>query len=214
MRVGIIGASGMAGSAIYKLTKQNPDLDVVGIARHESKAKEVLGDDANLIVGDIFTMPESLLKDFDVIIDAFATDPSNAKQHVKLAEKLVTVARKTKSRVIFILGAGSLHTGNDKHLVIDDIEKIDGSDEWIEIPREQLKELEYLQDINDVDWLGISPAMTFEDGPATDYLEGTDKLLYNDAGESKLNSYTMATVVMKEIVDPVHHKERITIANK
>lgn len=54
MKVGVIGASGMAGSAIYKLAKQNPKIDVTGIVRHESKAKKVLGDDAKLIVGDIF----------------------------------------------------------------------------------------------------------------------------------------------------------------
>lgn len=40
MKVGIIGASGMAGSAIYDLAKQNPEIDVTGIVRHESKAKK------------------------------------------------------------------------------------------------------------------------------------------------------------------------------
>ena len=36
-KVGIIGASGMAGSAIYKLAEKNPNIDVVGIVRHEKK---------------------------------------------------------------------------------------------------------------------------------------------------------------------------------
>lgn len=213
MKVGIIGASGMAGSAIYDLAKQNPEIDVIGIVRHESKAKKVLGDDAKLIIGDIFALSDNILDKFDVIIDAFGTDPKNAGEHVRLAKKLIGLARKNKTRVIFILGAGSLHTGDDRHLVVDDIAKMDGADAWISTPREQLKELEYLNSIDDVDWLGISPAMEFEAGPATEYIEGTDELLYNDNGDSKLTSGTMATVVIKETVEPVHHQERITIAN-
>lgn len=213
MKVGVIGASGMAGSAIYKLAKQNPEIDVTGIVRHESKAKKVLGDDAKLIVGDIFALSDNILDKFDVIIDAFGTDPKNAEEHVRLAKKLINLARKNKIRVIFILGAGSLHTGDDEHLVVDDIAQMDNADTWINTPRQQLKELEYLNSVDDVDWLGISQALQFEAGQATEYIEGTDELLYNKDGDSKLTSGTMATVVIKETVDPVHHQERITIAN-
>ena len=212
MKVGVIGASEMAGSAIYKLAKQNLEIDVTGIVRHESKAKKVLGDDAKLIVGDIFALSDNILDKFDVIIDAFGTDPKNAEEHVILAKKLINLVRKNKIRVIFILGAGSLHTG-DEHLVVDDIAQMDNADTWINTPRQQLKELEYLNSIDDVDWLGISPALQFEAGPATEYIEGTDELLYNKDGDSKLTSGTMATVVIKETVDSVHHQERITIAN-
>ncbi len=106
-----------------------------------------------------------------------------------------------------------MHTGEDHHLVVDDIAKMDGSDAWINTPRQQLKELEYLNTVDDVDWVGISPSMIFESGPATKYIEGTDELLYNDQGDSKLTSGTMAKVVIKEAIDPVHHQERITVAN-
>ena len=171
-KVGIIGASGMAGSAIYKLAEKNPNIDVVGIVRHEKKAREVLGKDADLIVGDIFDMPDSMLEHFDVIIDAFNTTPENAEEHTKLAKKLMTLAQR-------------------------DIHQVDEEDKN-----------------EDADWLGISPSMDFVDGPATDYITGKDELLYNDKGESKLNSGTMAKFLIKEILDPVHHRERITIANE
>lgn len=219
-KVGIIGASGMAGSAIYKLAEKNPNIDVVGIVRHEKKAREVLGKDADLIVGDIFDMPDSMLEHFDVIIDAFNTTPENAEEHTKLAKKLMTLAQRDDIRVIFILGAGSLHTGEDNHLVVDDIKKMPGSERWANTPIQQLHELEYIHQVDeedkneDADWLGISPSMDFVDGPATDYITGKDELLYNDKGESKLNSGTMAKFLIKEILDPVHHRERITIANE
>ena len=215
IKVGIIGASGMAGSAIYKLASQQAELEVTGIIRNEEKAKKVLGADANLLVGDVFTMDDSLFKNFDVIVDAFATAPESAAQQIDLAKKLINLAKNSKQRIIFILGAGSLHTGNDKHLVVEDIEKAPGSEAWINIPKQQLKELEYLRDVDDVDWLGISPAMMFEAGPeAAEYGLGSDELLYNDKGESKVTSGTMARLVVNEILHPKHHKKRITIVDK
>ena len=58
IKVGIIGASGMAGSAIYKLASQQAELEVTGIIRNEEKAKKVLGADANLLGGDVFTIDD------------------------------------------------------------------------------------------------------------------------------------------------------------
>ncbi|MBD5269134.1 MAG: NAD(P)H-binding protein [Bacteroides sp.] len=215
IKVGIIGASGMAGSAIYKLASQQADLEVTGIIRNEEKAKKVLGTDANLLVGDVLTMDDALLKRFDVIVDAFAPAPEKANEQITLAKKLINLSKDDNKRIIFILGAGSLHTGDDEHLVVKDIEKMAGSEHWVNIPRQQLKELEYLRGVNDVDWLGISPAMTFEAGPeAAEYALGGDELLYNDKGESKVTSGTMARLVVNEILHPEHHKERITIIDK
>lgn len=213
-KIAIIGASGMAGSAIYNAVKENPNLTPVGIVRNEKKAHELLGDDADLITGDIFDISESMLNKFDVIVDAFGTTPDNAAAHIHLAEKLISIARKNNIRVIFILGAGSLYTGEDHHRVVEDIRKLPDSDSWVNTPVQQLKELEYLEDVDDVDWLGISPSMTFEAGPAADYIMGTDELLYNDEGDSKTSSGTMAEVVVKEIVTPEHSQMRITVADK
>ena len=205
IKVGIIGASGMAGRTIYKLAAATQDLNPIGIVRHEKKAKEVLGDDVQLLSGDIFAMTDSLLSRFDVIVDAFGTNPADADRHLKLAEKLVNLARKNKIRLIFILGAGSLQTGEDEHLFVDDLEKIPASSSWINTPRQQLKELQYLETITDVDWVGISPAVTFEPGPAASYQLGKD--------ESKVTTGTMAEVIVKEILVPQFHQERFTVVN-
>lgn len=213
IKVGIIGASGMAGSAIYKLAAAQPGLDVTGIVRHEGKAKKVLGDDAQLISGDIFSMIDSVLARFDVIVDAFGTNPADAERHLKLAEKLINLARKDKIRLIFILGAGSLHTGDDQHLFVEDIEKLPNSGSWINTPRQQVKELQYLEAITDVDWVGISPAASFEPGPVSDYKLGKDELMFNDQGESKVTTGTVAEIVVSEIVAPKFHHERFTVVN-
>ena len=213
-KVGIIGASGMAGSAIYKLASEQPELEVTGIVRNKAKAEKVLGSDANLLIGNILDMNDSLLEKFNVIVDAFGTSPEKAADQITLAKKLITIAKRNKARVIFILGAGSLYTGEDHHLVVEDIAAMDGADAWLNTPRQQLKELEFLNNIDDVDWLGISPSMLFEAGPATDYIVGEDELLYNAKNESKVTSGTMAKLVVSEILSPEHSQERITIVNE
>lgn len=213
VKLGIIGASGMAGSAIYKLAVTKPELNVTGIVRNESKARKILGEDANLITGDVFSLTDSLLSQFDVIVDAIKTNPENADQQVMLAKKLVNLARQHETHLIFILGAGSLKTGEDKHLFVDDIAKIPGSSAWINTPRKQVKELEYLETVTDIDWLGISPSAQFEVGAATKYIVGQNELLFNDQKESKVTSGTMAKLVVSEILNPQHHRERITVVN-
>lgn len=212
VKLGIIGASGMAGSAIYKLAVTEPELNVTGIIRNESKARKTLGEDANLITGDVFSLTSSLSQ-FDVIVDAFNVSPKNADQQIELAKKLVDLAKQHEIRLIFILGAGSLKTGEDKHLFVEDIAKMPGSSAWINTPREQAKELEYLKTVTDVDWLGISPSAQFEAGAATKYIVGQDELLFNDQQESKVTSGTMAKLVVSEILNPQHHRERITVVN-
>lgn len=203
----------MAGSAIYKLAVTEPELKVTGIIRNESKAREVLGEDAELIAADVFSLTDSTLSQFDVIVDAFKASSESANQQIELAKKLVDLARKHETRLIFILGAGSLKTGEDKHLFVDDIAKIPESSAWINTPRMQLKELEYLETVNDIDWLGISPSAQFGVSAATKYIIGQDELLFNDQKESKVTSGTMAKLVVSEILNPQHHRERITVVN-
>ncbi|QNQ81618.1 NAD(P)-dependent oxidoreductase [Lactobacillus sp. PV012] len=214
IKVGIIGASGMAGSAIYKLASKQENLEVTGIVRNKDKAVKVLGAEANLLIGDVLSMDAALLQDFDVLVDAFGTAPADAGEQVTLAKKLVDLAKDHDERVIFILGAGSLQTGDDHHLLVEDIEKMPGSQEWVNTPKQQLKELEYLRGVKDVDWVGISPSMEFEAGAETKFKLGHDELLFNDAKESKVTSGTMARVVVNEILDPKHHQERITVVNE
>lgn len=213
IKVGIIGASGMAGSKIYKAASQNPQLAVTGIVHNKDRAQKLLGTNANLLCGDVLKMSADDLQKFDVIVDALGTAPDSAEQQVTLAKKLVASARPKNQRLIFILGAGSLHTGADNHLVVEDIAKEPGSEEWINIPRQQLKEFEFLQTITDVNWLGISPSMEFIPGPASSYVIGRNDLLFTENGESVVTAGTMAKLIVKEVLNGTHHQERITIIN-
>lgn len=213
-KIGIIGATGMAGSATFKEAVA-AGLDVTAIVRNAAKAKEMLGSDSQILEKDAFELTQEDLAGFDVIVNAFSTAPAKAYRHVDLAAHLVRLLRECGSpRVLFILGAGSLHTGSDHHLVVEDIRKMPGADAWVATPENQLSELHFLQEVKNVNWVGISPGASFVAGPAAEkILYGENELLADATGKSETTAGTMAKVIVKEILEPSHEKERFTVAN-
>ncbi|WP_076655881.1 NAD(P)-dependent oxidoreductase [Lactiplantibacillus plantarum] len=215
MKIMIIGATGMAGSAITKLALERNNT-VVAIGRSEEKLA-ALPANPNLQTKakDAFDLTLSELQAVDVVVDAMATSPDKAYRHVDLATKLIAQLREQqRPRLLFILGAGSLTTGDDQHLFVHDIESNPANAAFVAIPQNQLAELTFLRTVTNVDWVGISPAANFTAGPATPAQYGHDTLLTNTTGESVTNSGTMAVAVLNELETPKHHQERFTVANQ
>jgi len=211
----IIGATGMAGSAITAQALAQGHT-VVAVGRSADKLA-ALPAHANLttVTQDAFSLTKAALTAVDVIVDAMATPPDKAYLHVDLATKLVATLRATTSpRLVFILGAGSLTTGTDHHLLVNDIAADPANDAFVAIPQNQLKELTFLRTVDNVNWVGISPAADFHAGPAVPAQLGTDALLVNAQGVSATNSGTMAVAVVNEIEQPAHHQTRFTVANQ
>lgn len=144
-----------------------------------------------------------------------ATSPAKAYLHVDLATQLVARLRETSQpRLVFILGAGSLFTGDDHHRFVKDIESDPANAGFVAIPQNQLAELTFLQTVTNVNWVGLSPAADFHAGPAVASSLGQDDLLINAAGVSATNSGTMAVAVLDEIERPAHQQSRFTVANQ
>ncbi|QEA58789.1 NAD-dependent epimerase/dehydratase family protein [Leuconostoc koreense] len=213
IKIGIIGATGMAGSAVYQ-EAFNQEFDVTAIVRSTDKAHQTLGQNAKVLEKDAFALTKADLLQFDVVINAFATAPTLAYQHIDLAAHLIGLLRETTApRLIFILGAGSLMTGEDNHLLLEDLKKLPDAASWVSIPDNQKKELDFLRNIDNVNWTGVSPGSTFQAGEATQYKLGTDHLLFGENNESITNSGTMAKAIMSEINKPSAEKKRFTVVN-
>ncbi|WP_312499830.1 NADH-flavin reductase, partial [Enterococcus sp.] len=163
-----------------------------------------------IIEKDAFSLAQSDLQDFDVIIDAFATSPAQAYLHVDLATKLVAFFREQKTRLFFILGAGSLLNEQGERN-INDLKKAPGSESWIAIPENQLDEYLFLQTVKNVDWVGISPGNLFQAGEAVPAISGKDHLLFNDQKQSVTSSGTLAKAIIDEIETPQQHNTRFTV---
>ncbi|WP_127848810.1 NAD(P)H-binding protein [Lacticaseibacillus hulanensis] len=212
MKIAIIGASGMAGSALYQeATKRGHE--VTGFARNIAHARTVLGENANIVQRDGFTLTRVQLQNFDVVIDAISAPANKAYLHIDLAAHLIHELRNTtKPYLAFITGAGSLIS--DGHPFVQDLAKAPGSENFISIPRSQAAELEFLRHVDNVRWTAVSPAASFVAGPATDFVLGQDDLLRNANGDSVLNSGTMAVALLNEVEQPEHEYTRFTLRNK
>ncbi|WKF84720.1 NAD(P)H-binding protein [Lacticaseibacillus pantheris] len=210
MRTAIIGATGHAGTALVHEAERR-GREVTGFVRHPERAV-VLGDNTNarIVKADAFTLTAPVLTRFDVVIDAFSTSPDHAYLHVDLATHLIAQLRNiTTTRVAFILGAGSLQHP-DGGTVLSKMEQNPELAGIINTPRQQAAELDFLRHVSNVNWVGISPSMTFAPGPATDYVAGKDTLLVDTQGRSHLTSGNLALALMDEIEQPRHTQERFT----
>lgn len=213
MRIGIIGATGNAGTEIYKEAVKR-DHDVTPIVRDSEKAKELLDKDVTLVTSDALDLTKEDLESFDVVINAFATAPDTAYLHVDLAAHLVKLFREDEgTRLFFILGAGSLLDQKEERFV-ETIREAPGSENFIQIPEAQYKELKFLEDIENVDWVGVSPGADLVVGEVSDYKLGQDHLLFDEDGKSETTYATMAKVILDEIENPIHTQERFTAVNK
>lgn len=209
--IGIIGATGNAGAAIYQEALKRGH-EVTAIVRNQEKAKALLGNDAKLLVKDAFDLAKADLEKFDVVVNAFATEPKKAYLHVDLAAKLIHLFRETTSpRLFFIVGAGSLETGEDHHLVVKDIEKMPDSEAWVAIPQNQLIEYQFLKTVENVNWVAISPGFTFQAGALKPALLGENTLLRNKKGDSVTSSETLAKAIVDEIENEHYHQTRFTV---
>lgn len=209
IKIGIIGATGTAGSTIFKEAEAR-GYRPVALVRNAEKARNMLGPNIEITEAGAFLLTMEQLKDFDVIVNAFATTPETAYLHVDLAARLVHLFREEeKPRLFFILGAGSLLDEND-NLFVETLRQTPNSEHFIAIPENQLKELNFLRDVDNVNWVGISPGQTFQAGEAKEAMIGRNHLLRNSAGQSVTSSGTLAKVIMDEIESPQFNKERFT----
>ena len=215
MKIGIIGATGMAGQDIYREAVERGET-AVAIVRDGAKAREMFGDHAQIIEKDAFDLTAADLAGFDAIVDAFGTSPDQAHTHNDLVRQLVAAAPSSSDespRLLFILGAGSLTNPATGELALEDIRQVPGSEHWIAIPIAALEQLEYLRTVDTAEWVGISPQMTFAPGPATVPQIGQDTVLTAANGESHTTAGTMAVAVLDELQNPAHRNTRFTVSD-
>lgn len=212
MNIAIIGATGMAGRAIFREAAARGHA-VTGIVRDGARAARLLGGDARILAKDAFELRRDELAGFDVVVDAFSAPPAKAYLHVDLAAKLVALFRESQSpRLFFILGAGSLLDENDRPFV-EAIRSQPGAEAWIAIPEEQFKELSFLRGVGNVNWVGVSPSATFQEGERHTPKLGGDHLLQAADGASHVTNATIAVAILNEIEHPSVRNGRFTVSD-
>lgn len=210
MKIAIIGATGHVGQAVYKEALSN-NIEVTAIVRDAKKAQSLLGANATILEKDALALTYADLKDFDYVVDAFAS--LKAYQHVDLATNLITNFREnTDTKLIFIIGASTLLDDAGQPMINEVLKQYAGQP-WIEAPVQQSHEFEYLKWVDNVDWIAVTPQNELNDGPKTNFKLGGDHPMVNKVGKATTSTGNLAAAIVQEIKAPKHIKQRFSVVD-
>jgi putative NADH-flavin reductase len=201
MKIAVLGASGRAGSEITREAAARGH-QVLSLARNPEKIPTIDGVVAK--AGDAAD-PEALatlIAGSDAVISALHFNVS--------AETLLSAIRKAGvPRLLVTGGAASLEVAPGVRV----IDSPDFPEEWKPFALGGITFLDALRQVDDVDWTFFSPAALIFEGPRTgSYRPGTDQLVTDDSGESKISFADYAIAMVDELEAPKHSRARFTAA--
>ncbi|CAM5793124.1 MULTISPECIES: NAD(P)-dependent oxidoreductase [Brevibacillus] len=211
MKIGVIGATGKAGSLIAKEAIERGH-EVTAIVRNASK---LTAPKTAVLEKDVFQLTAEDLKAFDVVVNAFGAAPGSEHLHVEAGRVLIEALKAVPStRLIVVGGAGSLFVDEAKTTRV--METPDFPKEYLATAQNQGKNLEDLQQSTGIQWTFISPSAFFDpQGKRTGaYQKGKDHLLVNAKGQSYVSYADFAIAVLDEIENPQHRNERFTVSSE
>ncbi|HWI50433.1 MAG TPA: NAD(P)-dependent oxidoreductase [Rummeliibacillus sp.] len=209
MKIGIIGATGKAGSKILSEAVSRGH-EVTAIVRNGAKLQD---QSVTVLEKDVFDLTTADINAFDVVVNAFGAPIGKETLHVEAGRHLIDIFKDAKDTKIFVVGgAGSLFVDPEKTVRV--VETPDFPDMFKATASNQAQNLADIQ-ASTITWTFLSPSAFFDpEGPRTgNYIEGQDHLLVNEQGESYVSYADFAIAVLDEIENPKHVNERFTVAS-
>jgi putative NADH-flavin reductase len=211
MKIALIGATGFVGSAILKEALDRGH-EVTAIVRNP----DTLAPQAKLrpMKGDIYNEAEvvRLVAGSDAVISAFNpgwSNPDIYSQQVKGARSIINGVKSSGvKRLLFVGGAGSLE-------VTPGIQSVDLPSFPTEYKQGALATREALKMLGKetgLEWSFLSPSADLFPGQRTGRFRlGTDQLLKNAQGESRISVEDYAMAMIDEVEKPQHIRRRFTV---
>jgi len=206
MKIGIIGATGRVGTRVLAEAENRQHIVTV-IVRDISK---LTGKQNAVINKDIFSLTADDLASFDVIVNAFGAPFGQEYLHMKVVEHLITLLQgKDSPRMVVVGGAGSLYV-DDKGTLVMDTPNVPAAVRPTAAAQGQV--LNRLKQENGINWTFISPSAMFAPGKRTGkYRIGSDRLLIDDQGQSRISMEDYAIALVDELENPQHIRARFTV---
>ncbi len=111
-------------------------------------------------------------------------------------------------RLLVVGGAGSLEVAPGVRV----IDTPDFPDEWKAVAQAAIGFLDALRAEKALDWVYVSPSAFIEPGQRTGKFRlGSEQLLVNENGESRISNQDFAVAVIDELEQPQHHQQRFTV---
>jgi len=213
MKTALIGASGFVGTAILE-ELLNRGHEVTAIVRSPEKIKI---DNNNLFVkgvdvNDTLALIETL-KGSDAVISAYNSGWTNPNLYHDFIAGSEAIQKAVKAsgvdRLIVVGGAGSLE--------IDGKQLVDGPDFPADYKAGATAARDYLTSLKqeeDLQWSFFSPAIEMHPGITTGrtgkYRLGTNSPVFNEDGRSTLSVQDLAMVIVDELENNKHPRQRFT----
>ena len=209
MKIALIGASGTVGQRILQeaLTRGH---QVVAIVRDPARITQK-DEKLSVVTGDLLN-GESISKavaGYDVVISAYG--PAHGAEYTMkaMAQKLIDAVKQAGvQRLLIVGGAGSLEVAPGLQLV----NSPNFLEAWKPVALAHGEALEVYRKA-DLDWTYFSPAAMFQPGERTGAFRiGTDQLVVDEKGESRISTEDYAVAMLDEVEKPRFIRKRFTIA--
>lgn len=213
MRITIFGAAGNVGSRVVAEALARGH-DVTAVVRDQARADALPGA-AAVRVGDARNADDvsALSAGADVVVAATRPVPGRERELVETTQTLLAGLTDSGTRLLISGGAGSLTVpGTDGLTVVDDPDYL--SPAYRDLARACVDQLETCRGETRVDWTYLSPPALLEPGERTGhYRLGTDELLVDEQGASRISMEDLAVALVDEIERPRHRGRRFTVAS-
>ena len=211
MKIALIGATGFIGSAVLR-EALNRGHQVTAIVRHPEK----LPQHPNLVAqkGDVTNETETaaLVVGHDAVISAYSPGrniPDIYQQHISGYRMIINGVKKAGvKRLLVVGGAGSLEVAPGVQLV----DTPQFPEQWKAGALAARKVLYLLRDESELEWTFLSPSNMIVPGERTGRFRlGTDQLLTDANGQSRISVEDYAVAMLNELEDPKHIRQRFTV---
>lgn len=211
MKIALIGATGFVGSAILKEALDRGH-EVTAIVRHtdkltphaklQPKKRDVYNEDE--VAGSV--------AGHEAVISAFNpgwSNPDIYNQQVKGARSIINGVKKAGvKRLLFVGGAGSLEVKPG----IQSVDLPEFPSEYKQGALATREALNLLRKEPSLEWSFLSPSADLFTGQRTGQFRlGTDQLLANAQGESRISVEDYAKAMIDEVEKPTHIRRRFTV---
>lgn len=201
MKVAVLGASGRAGSEITKELAARGH-QVLAIARKPEAIVQAPGVTPSAGDASDPAALAGLIRGSDAVISALHFD-------VPVQTLVSALGQAQVNRLLVTGGAASLEVAPGKRV----IDSPDFPAEWKAPAMAGIAFLDALRQEQAIDWTFFSPAALIFEGPRLGrYRSGTDQLVTDETGESKISFADYAIAMVDELEQHRHSRSRFTAA--
>ncbi len=209
MNIAIIGATGNIGRRILAEALSRGH-SLRAILRPESREKLNAETSVAIAEGDIFDELElaGVLDEDDVVVSAYGPGDKTQEFVAGVRAQLDAVRRSGAKRFLMVGGAGSLQVKPGLQLM----DVPDFPEDYRSIALVHSDALQMVREVEDVNWTNVSPSLSIESGErTTKYRLGTEDLLTDKNGDSRISIEDFAMAILDEVERPSFERKRFTV---